>query len=196
VLLFARGGFRGAAGFLAGVAVTSAWGIPLLVTATVNANVNNTYPGVWTALAGLALLFVAGVVAVVAAHRDGAVRTVWHRPDRISGTALAVAVVGASWLYFYYWNLSVPSDRLFAFVVVPALLAAVVPVWTTCLRPRQFALAVAIGWTAGGLFVGLSLWEAAIEMEVGWAGVLGFFAALLAAVTSAAVDPSDQPLTG
>ncbi|MEO6082434.1 MAG: caspase family protein [Umezawaea sp.] len=192
VLLFTRGG----AGFFAGMAATSPWGLAVLIAASVEGDVNDSYPGVWTLSAGLTLLLVAGCVAAWSAHRSGAARTAWRRPDRWSGTALAITVVGAVWLYG--WSFDRPSDLVFALGVMPPILAVVVAARTVCLHPRQFALAVAVGWLVGGLFVGLALTEAAIEQEGGtWIGSLGFFAALLAVVASTGVsrNPSDQPLT-
>jgi hypothetical protein len=195
VLLLSRSGFRGVAGFLVGIAVTSPWGLAVLIAASVQGHVNDSYPGLWTMLTGLALLLAAGCVAAVSAHRAGVARTAWQRPDRWTATTLVIAVGGAAWLFS--WSLYLPAELAFAFGVVTAALAIVVPIWVMCLHPRQFALAVAIGWTAGGLFIGLSLWEAAIELGVTWIGPLGFVPALLAVVAFTAVDrgPSDQPLT-
>jgi caspase domain-containing protein len=192
VLLFTRGG----AGFFAGMAATSPWGVAVLVAASVEGHVNDSYPGVWTLSAGLTLLLVAGCVAAWSAHRSGAAPTAWRRPDRWSGATLAIALVGAFWLYG--WSFDQPSGLGFALGVVPPILVVVVAIWAMFLHPRQFAFAMAVGWLTGGLFVGLALTEAAIEQEGGtWIGSLGFFTALLAVVASTGVsrNPSDQPLT-
>lgn len=187
---------RNVPGFLAGLAVASPWGAAVLITSLAGGHVDADYPGGWTLLAGLVLLLLAGWVALVSAHRAGAVRTAWHRPDRPTSVALVIAGIGASWLF--NWGLRLPAELVFAVGVLPAVLLIAVPVWVMCLRPRRFALAVVIGWAAAELVIGLSLVEAAFELEVTWLGPLGVFPALLAVIAATAVDreSSDQPVTG
>jgi hypothetical protein len=185
---------RNVAGFLAGLAVTSPWGAAVLITSLAGGHVDADHPGGWTLLADLVLLLLAGWVALVSAHRAGAVRVAWRRPDRPTSVALVIAGIGAARLFG--WGLYLPAELVFAVGVLPAVLLIAVPVWVMCLR--RFALAVVIGWAAAGLVIGLSLVEAAFELEVTWLRPLGVFPALLAVIAATAVDreSSDQPVTG